>query len=107
MLAELELKADFINALRQVVIQDYQKALTSGEPPSENINYPITKKSPVQNERDFQYGLAVGVIRYASLVYFKQWYGRDSTKQEGKEMYAVIRRCVSELEDYFYKADLR
>ena len=96
-----------VQKLMRIAIQDYQKALTSGEPPSENINYPITKKSPVQNERDFQYGLAVGVIRYASLVYFKQWHGRDSTKQEEKEMYAVIRRCVSELEDYFYKADLR
>ena len=107
-MTELELKSDFINALMQDVIQRYKKGLMTGQPPTDVPNaYPLNKKSPIQNRRDYQYGMAVGIIRHASIAYFKAWYKRDSTPQENKEMRDVLERNIDELEDFYYKGDLR
>lgn len=108
-MAELKLQASFINALRIEVIQAYQKVLITDKPltPKVNVRYPVTDNPPVQNERDFEYGIAVGMLRYAALVYFTQNHKRQPTKQERAEMYAIIERSIDELRDYYYKADLK
>ena len=57
-----ELKPDFIKALREEVTQKFQEDLISGNPPTTimNIKDSITNEPLIQNNRDFQYGVACG-----------------------------------------------
>ena len=104
-----ELKPDFIKALREEVTQKLQKDLISSKPPTTviNIKDSITNEPLIQNNRDFQYGVAVGFLKCAALVYFKQRYEKDPTQQERREMCALIDANTTELKDHVYKADLR
>ena len=104
-----ELKPDFIKALREEVTQKLQKDLISSKPPTTviNIKDSITNEPLIQNNRDFQYGVAVGFLKCTALVYFKQWYRKDPTQQERREMCALIDANTTELKDHVYKADLR
>ena len=104
-----ELKPDFIKAMREEVIQKLQKGLISGKPPTTviNIKDSTTGEPLIQNNRDFQYGVAMGFLKCAASTYFKQWYGKDPTRQESLEMHALIDTNATELKDHVYKADLR
>ena len=104
-----ELKPDFIRALREEVTQKLQKDLISSKPPTTviNIKDSITNEPLIQNNRDFQYGVAVGFLKCAALVYFKHQYRKDPTQQERREMCALIDANTTELKDHVYKADLR
>ena len=104
-----ELKPDFIKALREEVTQKFQEDLISGNPPTTimNIKDSITNEPLIQNNRDFQYGVAVGFLKCTALTYFKQWYGKDPTRQESREICALIDTNTTKLKDHVYKADLR
>ncbi len=104
-----ELKLDFTKALIEEVTQKLQKDLISSKPPTTvtNIKDPITNEPLIQNNRDFQYGVGIGFLKCAALSYFQQWYKREPTQQEHKEISALIDTNTTDLKDHIYKADLR